>query len=132
MADDLTAGFYGNLSLGAFAPQAFFDKHMDCIRVTTLDRSVTEVRLSDMFSIHRCNHRGRFDPEYVGFTIKGVQHMFVDLELPVTGAIKLTKLFDALVKRRPGGVATMIEFILQHHNVASDLVVDMDVQSEAA
>src|SRR5437762_10744804 len=66
-------------AIGKFVPTAYYDKHMDCIRVITHDRSVTEHRLDGFFTICECNNRGPLDPEYVGFVIKGVRHLFAEV-----------------------------------------------------
>ena len=53
--NDLNAFMAENLSED-FQPFAYFDKHMDCIRVKIRDCSVTEVRLSRMFTVLKPNH----------------------------------------------------------------------------
>lgn len=120
------------LNVSSFVPVAYFDKHMDCIRVHTHDRSVTEVRLTEMFTVHRCNHRAQFDPAYVGFTIKGVQHLFAKLGLPNSGAVRVAELLDSLTKHMPGKVATLVDFIATNHTTAADLVIDMGVSVDHA
>lgn len=112
--------------LGAFAPIAYFDHHLDCIHVRTHDRSVTEHRLSEVFTIHECNHRRQFDPVYVGFTIKGVRSLFAAAGIPMLGVHRLVDLIDQLVKRAPGTMAQTAKLLLVQHNSASDLVVDLD------
>jgi hypothetical protein len=95
-------------ALEPFSPVAYYDSYMDCIRVLILDRSVTEVRVDDHLTLCRANHRTPFDPEHVGFTIKGVRHLFADLGLPLDGVLTLTQIIDAIVKRRPGSTVSKI------------------------
>lgn len=96
------------VALKPFAPVAYYDSNMDCIRVLILDRSVTEVRIDDHLTLSRTNHRGTFDPANVGFCIKGVRHLFSELGLPLDGVVTLTQIIDTLVKRRPGAMVSKI------------------------
>lgn len=86
---------------GKFVPIAYYDKHMDCIRVLTHDRSVTEHRLDGFLTLCECNHRGEFDPEYVGFVLKGIRHLFAQVGMPLEGAYKLAEIIDRIVKHQP-------------------------------
>jgi hypothetical protein len=90
--------------LAEFRPIAYYDKHMDCIRVVTHDRSVTEHRISEFFTLHEPNHRLPFDPDYVGFTIKGIRGLFSDAGIALDGSYKLAEIIDRLVKYRPGSM----------------------------
>ena len=96
-------------NLQAFRPFAYFDKHLDCIRVKIQDCSVTEVRLSRIFTVLKPNHglharTGR----NVGFTIKGIAHIFDELGLPVSGVHDLTEILDAIVKVYPDGAVKRV------------------------
>lgn len=95
--------------LKPFQPVAFYDSYMDCIRVLILDRSVTEVRVDDSLTLYRTNHPETFDPNHVGFCLKGIRHLFTELGLPLDGVLRLTQIIDTLVKHRPG---TMVSKIL--------------------
>ena len=101
---DVTVTFPESVSFDTFRPIAYYDKHMDCIRVVTHDRSVTEHRINDFFTIHECNHSGAFDPQYVGFTIKGVRHLFNEYGLPLDRVYRLAELIDRLVRAWPGHI----------------------------
>lgn len=98
-ADDL-AEFMAE-HLAPFKPFAYFDKHMDCIRVLIQDVSVTEERLSKFFTVAKANHVGAFGGRHVGFTIKGVAHLFNEVGLPLSGVRDLTVILDAIVKAFP-------------------------------
>lgn len=112
--------------MGTFAPVAYYDKHMDCIRVITHDRSATEHRLDGFLTIHECNHRSEFDPQYVGFTIKGVRHLFAQVGLPMDGVYKLVDLINRLVKHQPGSVMSeTLKLVYKDYRAVDDLEIDM-------
>jgi hypothetical protein len=114
------------IELAEFRPIAYFDKHMDCIRVLTHDCSVTEHRISEFFTVCESNHRTEFDPKYVGFTIKGVKQLFHDAGIPLEGTYKLVDIIDKLVKYRPGSVVSaMIDLIFTQVN-PGDMSVKLD------
>jgi hypothetical protein len=97
---------------------------MDCIRVITHDRSVTEHRLDGFITVLECNNRGRFDPLYVGFTIKGVRHLFAQIGLPLEGVYKLAELIEKIVRHQPGSaVAEMLKMVYQNYQATTDLEV---------
>jgi hypothetical protein len=114
-------------TLGSFSPVAYFDKHMDCIRVVTHDRSVTEHRINEFYTLHEVNHRGEFDPQYVGFTIKGVKRLFAEIGLPLDRPYKLAEIIDRLVKHKPGSVmSASLSLIYNQHRGAGDLSIQVD------
>ncbi|CDX36088.1 conserved hypothetical protein [Mesorhizobium sp. SOD10] len=114
------------VSLSAFAPVAYFDKHMDCIRVVTMDRSVTEHRVDGFLTLHKSNHRLDLDPEYVGFTIKGIRHLFESVGLDLNGVHRLADIIDRLVKHRPGSaMSTMLELVYREFKENGDLEVNL-------
>lgn len=111
--------------LGRFQPVAYFDKHMDCIRVLTHDRSVTEHRFNGFYTVYECNHRGRFDPQYVGFTIKGVKSLFHEVGIPLDGVYRLVDVINKLVSYQPGSVMSeTLSLIFKDYEKAGDLVID--------
>lgn len=120
--------------LTEFTPIAYFDKHMDCIRVITHDRSVTEHRLNESFTLYECNHRGEFDPVYIGFSIKGIRHLFDEIGLDLDGAYTVAEIITEIVRHKPGSnLAVMLNLIFQSHVTAGDIRVDMsETQSSKA
>ena len=125
MADD-TVTLPEDVSIETFRPVAYYDKHMDCIRVLTHDRSVTEHRIDGFFTVHECNHRGPLDPIYVGFTIKGVRHIFQEIGLPLEGVYKLADLIDRLVRYRPGSMMSeTLKLIYRDYPASGDLEIDL-------
>lgn len=116
----------GYPELKPFSPVAYYDKHMDCIRVVTHDRSVTENRIDGFFTVHKCNHRGPFDPEYVGFTIKGIRHLFREIGLDLDGVYKLAEIISRLIAHRPGSaMSEILNMIFREHILTGDLEVDL-------
>lgn len=112
----------------AFSPVAYYDKHMDCIRVLTHNRSVTEHRINGVFTVFECNHRGQFDPEYVGFSIKGVRHLFSEIGVPLEGVYRLTDLIQRIVSHKPGSaMSELLKIIFKDYESAGDLSVDLDM-----
>ena len=113
-------------AFGKFVPVAYYDKHLDCIRVLTHDRSVTEHRLDGFFTLYECNYRQTLDPPYVGFTIKGVGHLFQQVGLPMDRVYKLAELINRLVQHRPGStMAETLKLIFAQHESIGDLEVDL-------
>lgn len=100
------------LKVNDFQPVAFFDKHMDCIRVITHDRSVTEVRLDQTFTLHLCNRPSEGDPQYIGFTIKGIRHLFAEIGLPQEGVYRLADIFDKMAKYQPGSTMAALAYMI--------------------
>ena len=118
-------------SLKPFRPFAYFDKHMDCIRVLIKDVSVVEVRQSDMFTVARPAHPTKFDDgRNVGFTIKGVAHLFKEIGLPLSGVHQLVEILDEIVKKIPH--TTVKRVVDEFSGVLREqkLSVDLDVEKE--
>jgi|SRR5579884_4282453 len=110
---------------GKFVPIAYYDKHMDCIRVLTHDRSITEHRLDGFLTPCECNHRSEFDPEYVGFVLKGVRHLFARVGLPLDGVYKLAEIIDRIIKHQPeSAMARVLGLVYKDYQVAGDLEID--------
>lgn len=90
-----------------FHPIAYYDKHLDCIRVQLKDCSFTEKRLNRYWTVLEENH-GEND-SLAGFNIKGIHHLANQLGFPTTGIMKLTDLIDKIVKHYPDSSANIIE-----------------------
>lgn len=91
--------FISEFGADEFNPFAHYDKHLDCIRVRIRDCSVVEERLSRIFTVHKAAHA---DYELsVGFTIKGVRHLFESLGLPAEGVFKLVDIINGIVRVYP-------------------------------
>jgi hypothetical protein len=116
------------VELHEFKPFAFFDEHMDCIRVVTLDRSVTEQRIDDFLTLYKTNHPSHFDPQVCGFCLKGIRHLFTELGIAAGAELRLADLIDRIVKARPQSTIAKIlgEFPLD------DLVIEWPEVAQAA
>lgn len=114
------------VELAEFRPVAYFDKHMDCIRVFTHDRSVTEHRINEYYTLCEANHRGKFDPQYVGFVIKGVKQLFHEIGLPIDRSHKLADVIDKLVKHRPGSVMSETISLIFNQVAPGELSIELD------
>ena len=133
MSQTQTIRLPDDVVLEEFRPVAYFDKHMDCIRVLTHDRSVTEHRVNEFFTVYESNNRGDFDPQYVGFAIKGVKHLFNKVGLSLDKPHKLADIIDRLVKYSPGSVMSVtLDLIFSQYAATGDLNIDFEDQSKAA
>lgn len=106
-----------------FRPFAYFDKHMDCIRVLIQDVSVTEERLGKFFTVARPNHAAPpFNGQNVGFTIKGIAHLFHSIGLPFAGVHQVVEVLDKIIQRMPHSAVKQIveEFspVLKQQNLS--------------
>ncbi|WP_157072956.1 hypothetical protein [Candidatus Magnetominusculus xianensis] len=82
-----------------FRPLAYYDKHLDCIRVQVKECSYTEERINRFFTLWYANHS---EPNNcIGFTIKGVAHIFVKMGLPKTSPTPIVKVLDTILKLYP-------------------------------
>src|ERR1700721_314741 len=119
----MTISLPEGITIAPFTPVAFYDKHMDCIRVLTHDRSVTEHRIDKVFTVYECNHRvGAFDPEYIGFSIKGVRRMFHEMEIPLDGVYRLADLIGRIVRHKPGSaMSELLRIIFKDYSATGDL-----------
>lgn len=113
-------------SLADFTPVAYYDKHMDWIHVLVVNRSVTEHRIDETFTGFECNHRGPLDPEYAGFSIKGIRHLFNEIGLPLEGVYRLTDLIQRIVSYEPGSaMSELLKMIFRDYKHAGDLPIDL-------
>jgi hypothetical protein len=125
-AEEKTISLPEGVSIATFSPVAYYDKHMDCIRILTHDRSMTEHRIDAVFTVYECNHRGSFDPEYVGFSIKGVRHLFSEMGLPLEGVYRLADLISRIVNHRPGSaMSELLRIIFKDYGSVTDLKIDL-------
>ncbi len=93
--------------LSDFKPFAYFDKHLDCIRVQIRDCSITEHHLSSILTILEANHATT--PTTVGFTIKGVHHLFEEFNFERGQVLKVTEFIDKIVVNYPHGAVKAVE-----------------------
>jgi hypothetical protein len=107
-----------------FIPIAYYDKHLDCIRVQTKDCSFIEERSNKIFTILKRNHvQGT---QYVGFTIKGVRYLFEKLGLSTSGVIEVTSIIEKIVQTYPDHVVNFITEIFGRTMKEKHLTVSID------
>ena len=105
---DAMAQFFSHNPPKTFQPCAYYDKHLDCIRVQVKDCSFTEIRLNELFTIYQANHTE--SGEYMGFSIKGIRHLLEELEFPRAkqGPFMLADILDYIIKARPEFASDLI------------------------
>lgn len=106
MSAKLTLQPLDDLLVGAsdFKPFAYYDKHLDAIRVQILDCSHWEARMSKFITVCYASHglvKAGGNEQIVGFVVKGISHLLDRLSLPTSGAVKLASLLNALVAEFP-------------------------------
>ena len=92
---------------GDFRPFAYYDKHLDCIRVQLFDCSFTEKRLNRFVTVLNANHEA--EERLAGFNIKGVRHLFEQLGLSATAVHRMTAVIDSLAKFYPDSVLEQVK-----------------------
>lgn len=112
---------YMSENLKEFSPFAYYDKHLDCIRVQIRDCSVTEERLSKFITFLRPTHGSK--DAYVGFTLKGIRHLFEENDWPLEGVKLLTEIIDMVIKAVPHSAVKKVrdEFTGQIEELEVDL-----------
>lgn len=109
------------IELKQFSPVAYYDKYMDCIRVLTEDRSVTEHRIDGFLTVYENNEMDGLNPRYSGFAIKGIRSLFDSVGLQLTGVYVLTDIIDRIVKNRPGtAFAETLRLIYRDYQATGD------------
>ncbi len=98
-AESPLSNFLRDYPLAEFQPVAYYDKHMDCIRVIVRDCSVTEHRINDMFTVMEDNSPQRGQHRYMGFAIKGIRHLFDQLGLELGGVHRVADILQAMVRK---------------------------------
>lgn len=84
-----------------FKPVAYYDKHMDCIRIELRDCSIKEVRVSQQLTLLHDNHPSPHQSPLAGIMIKGVKHLFAQWDIPLEGVYFVTTIFDRLLQDLP-------------------------------
>jgi hypothetical protein len=116
---------FGGEGIKPFKPVAYYDFHMDCIRVELRDCSFTEKRIDELVTLLEDNYPAGNRIEVAGLTIKGVKHLFIEAGLPLEGILSITAILDELVKKHPDLAEMAIYKIINQ----MDLSVNMDERS---
>lgn len=118
------ATFIASLGGGAeFRPFAYYDKHLDCIRVQLLDCSFKEERKNKIITVLSANHTEQ--NFFAGFNIKGVRYIFEKMGLSAVGVYKLTDLVDLLVKFYPDAAIKHVQDVFRPILREQDLSVEL-------
>ena len=80
---------------------AYYDKHMDCIRIELRDCSITEERINEVLTILRDNYPGPGQNDRAGLMIKGVKHFFVQWGVRMEGVVLVTQILNQLLVQLP-------------------------------
>lgn len=105
-----------------FRAFAFYDKHMDCIRIELRDCSMCERRLDEFVTVLYDNYPEANQHDRAGLMIKGVKHLFKEVGLPVEGILRITLILDKLAQRYPELIQDEIRKIVTD----IELTVDLD------
>src|SRR5271155_2443417 len=112
-----------------FRPIAFFDKDLDCIRVKLQDCRAVEVRLNRFLTV-LTTYDDRGTPLNVGFTIKGIAHLFKQLGLQRDGIFKIVDILNRLLEKYPDhAVKTVYEEFTRVRRVAE---IEVNIRRAAA
>jgi len=87
-----------------FQPVAYYDKHLDAIRVQIMDCSIWEERLDRIMTVYHANHHLNPDGlnDVVGFAIKGVRHLLDEVGPTARdGPVRLAEFLDKVCKLYP-------------------------------
>jgi hypothetical protein len=123
----LQADQYARQRLAQFKPFAYYDKHLDCIRVQVRDCSFIEQRKNRIFTVLKANHTK--EGSLVGFNIKGVRHLFEQIGLNRQACYKLADVMDAIVRFFPE--ATVKEIAAQLSPVIKEQNLEVRIEPEA-
>jgi hypothetical protein len=112
--------------LKPFKPTAYYDSHMDCIRIELRDSSFTEVRLNEHVTFLEDNYPGENRTAVAGLMLKDVKHFFATKGLSMDGIVYVTKILNEMVAQYPSLAELEILKLVNQ----LDLTVDMS-ESEA-
>jgi hypothetical protein len=111
--------------LGEFRPVAYFDKHLDCIRVKVSDCRCVEVRLNRFLTV--LEKRSALGRTCVGFTIKGVAYLFQELGMPREGIYKVIDILNKILERYPDQAVRLVHDEFANRDTVSSIEVDTRV-----
>ncbi len=122
MVDLLTA-----FPLSPFKQRAYYDQHLDCIRVVIRECSFCEHRLTAIMTVLEDNYPEPGQQPFVGFVIKGVEHLFESLQLPLEGVLPFIELFDRMAALHGAELtATVLEPYQGLLQVLKDIELNVD------
>lgn len=103
-----------------FKPFAYYDKHLDCIRVRIRDCSMVEIRMNPIFTMVT----NAQSDQPVGFNIKGVRYLFENVGLAPKRVYQLTSILDAIAKVFPDEALQRVREVFKEF---VEIEIDLDV-----
>jgi hypothetical protein len=98
----------GNLLAGAveFRPYAYFDKHLDAIRIQVVDGNVCEERLNKFITVYRSGPKSD-ESQIVGIVIKGTSHLLHSCGMDPTGSVQIAKFLNRIAQFYPSAATKL-------------------------
>jgi hypothetical protein len=84
-----------------FKPVAYYDKHMDCIRIELRDCSITEERINSVLTVLHDNYPGPGQDDRAGLMLKGMKHFFSTWGMEMDGIVLVTTILNQLLEKLP-------------------------------
>jgi hypothetical protein len=129
------ADVVGNAAVTKFNPIAYYEKHLDRIRIELRDCSMTEVRVNEMLTVLYDNYP---DPSsnqdrYAGLMIKGVKHYFKQWEIPLEGVVFVTDILNRVLKDLPedAGYKRPVEATEAIQSTAANIELTLTLTTES-
>jgi hypothetical protein len=110
-----------------FRSTAYYDKHLDAIRVQVADCSIWEERKNRFITIYRRNDA---TANVVGFSIKGVRYILHEIGMPVRGSVRMADLLSGMILVWPDEATRMVAEIYAKEKLPA--VVDGPNEAAAA
>ena len=119
--------------MGPFQPIAYYDEHLDLIRVVLRDCSVLETRVSPMFTVLYDNAPQEGQSRCMGFVIKGARHLLNEWGMSGQGAYTVVSLLNKVLDSLPSKkLAQLTEELENCSMVLRETAMEVDVPQEAA
>lgn len=82
-----------------FRPVAYYDEHMDVIYVELRNCSLLESRVNGWLTILRDNHPEEGQNRCVGFSLKGVKHLFHEIGFAEGGVYRAVDFINKILEK---------------------------------
>lgn len=111
-----------------FKPVAYYDQHMDCIRIELCDCSITEERINPVLTVLHDNYPGSGQDDRAGLMIKGVKHFFSEWKMEMEGVVLVTRILNQLLEQLPHDQEN-IRNIRPIQKIASDIELTVNMSA---
>lgn len=118
---DKIAELCGRDAIVAFKPLAYYNSHMDCIRVELRDCSITEKRQNEVVTFLYDNYPSPSQSEVAGIMIKGIKHLFATNGMSSDGIIYLTAVLNCVAQQYPDIAEEKIMKLINELNLTVDM-----------